>query len=57
VWRTWWWLPPGAGEGPEEDLGTWRRTAATAAQSPPTEREGGERARWVKEGVSNGRRK
>jgi len=50
-------LPPGAGEGLEEDLGTWRRAAATAAQSPPTEREGGERARGVKEGVSNGRRK
>jgi hypothetical protein len=29
-----------AGEGREEDLGSWRRTAATAAQSPPTEREG-----------------
>jgi len=28
-----------AGEGPEEDLGTWRLSAAAVAQSSPRERE------------------
>lgn len=45
-----------AGEGPDEDLGTWRRAAATACRPPSrrqegeTEREGGrECAHWAGE--------
>lgn len=33
-----------AGEGPDEDLGSWRRAAATAGR-PPSRRQEGERPR------------
>jgi hypothetical protein len=32
----------GAGEGPDEDLDTWRRAAAAVAQSSPTESKPGD---------------
>ena len=40
--RTWWWCVFVAGEGPHEDLGTWRlqrRAAAAAAAARERERE------------------
>lgn len=43
--RTWWWLPPA--KGPKKTWAPGAGRQRRPAQSPPTEREGGE-ARWVK---------
>jgi len=42
--RTWWWCVFVAGEGPHEDLGTWRleRRAAAVVEPSPRERTRGE---------------